>query len=156
MFAICGNAQHTLLLPKDADMPKASITDVAWISGYWKGTSSWGDVEEMWSKPMGGSMMFSFRMIVDNTVNMYEVGHIVEQEGSLVLQLKHFDADLNGWEEKDEVQSFKLVKLEDKTVYFDGITYMLNKKNELTVFVRSEEEGNPAQELEFNFRLEEE
>ena len=42
--------------------------------------------------------------------------------GSLEYRLKHFNADLTGWEEKAEVRSFPLVAREGDAWYFDGLT----------------------------------
>jgi hypothetical protein len=47
---------------------------------------------------------------------------IVAEGGSISYRLKHFNADLTGWEEKNEVQSFGLVAREGDTWFFDGLT----------------------------------
>ncbi|MGB6150574.1 MAG: DUF6265 family protein, partial [Pricia sp.] len=36
---------------------------------------------------------------------------------------KHFHGDLRGWEVKDEVQRFKLIKVSDNRIYFEGFTF---------------------------------
>ena len=55
-------------------------------------------------------MMFSFKLVNDNKVVFYELGAITETNGTLLLQLKHFGPDFKGWEEKEESETFKLVK----------------------------------------------
>ena len=54
-------------------------------------------------------MMGSYRLVKDDKVIFYELQTIVEQGSSLVFRLKHFNADLSGWEEKqaDAVQLFR-------------------------------------------------
>jgi len=49
-------------------------------------------------------------LVVDGKVDFYEIGPIIEKDNSLLLQLKHFGADLKSWEKKDETQDFELVK----------------------------------------------
>lgn len=131
--------------------PKASITDVSWIAGNWHG-EVWGGVfEEIWSKPSAGSMMASFKFIQEDQVKFYELMTIAEDQGSLVLRLKHFDPQLKGWEEKDQSVDFKLVRLTKDAVYFEGYTYKIITPNELHVFVMIENKGE-KKETKFVFK----
>ena len=116
-------AQNTLSVNDNESSPKASIQDVAWIAGHWQGEALGGTTEEIWSAPIGDSMMGSFRLIKFNKVSFYEIETISEESGSLILRLKHFHGDLKGWEEKDETVDFPLVKLDGQTAYFDGMTF---------------------------------
>ncbi len=86
--------------------PQASLDEVSWIQGYWKGEAFGGITEEFWSPPLGDSMMFSFKLVVDNKVIFYELGGIRQLDETLLLQLKHFGNDFKGWEEKDETVNF--------------------------------------------------
>ena len=45
--------------------------------------------------------MASFKLIIDNKVSFYEIEIIREVNNTLILQLKHFNNDLKGWETKD-------------------------------------------------------
>lgn len=109
-------------LPAGAVSPPAKITDAAFLEGIWLGKGLGGDTEESYSSPMGGAIVGYFRFVKDNKVVFYEIVTVVETNGSLALRLKHFHADLKGWEEKDDVQEFKLVAVEGPTVYFDGLS----------------------------------
>ena len=141
---------NTLNLQPGMHSPKASIADVAWINGYWQGEIWGGQIEEIWSAPLAGSMMASFKFAADQQVKFYELITIFEQEDSLVLRLKHFSGGLQGWEEKDQFVEFKLVKLDDNNAYFEGYTYRLVSPNELHVFVVIEDKGQKA-ETQFVF-----
>ncbi len=110
-----------------------------------------GIIEEIWSPPLGGSMMFSFKLVVDNEVNFYELGHIRELNESLVFELKHFAGDLKGWEEKDEVQSFKLVKVDGDRLYFEGFTFEKISENEINIYGLINN-GEKAEEVRFNYK----
>ncbi|MGW9684932.1 DUF6265 family protein [Flagellimonas sp. 2504JD1-5] len=128
-------AQNTLQLKENQQSPDASLDDVSWITGHWKGEALGGIVEEIWSPPLGESMMFSFKLVNDGKVSFYEFGHIKQIDATLILQLKHFHGDLKGWETKDGTVDFKLVKLEKDKVFFEGLTMEKTSNHELRVFV---------------------
>jgi hypothetical protein len=71
---------------------------------------------------MGGAIAGHFIQQDRNGVAFYEIMTIVAEGGSISYRLKHFNADLTGWEEKNEVQSFGLVAREGDTWFFDGLT----------------------------------
>ena len=141
------SAQHTLQLPEGATSPKANLEDVAWIEGHWIGEAFGGTAEEIWSAPMGNSMMFVFRLVNDDKVSFYESGHIQQLDDSIILQLKHFDGNMRGWEEKDQTIDFKLVKLEPNKVYFEGLTMEKISEDQINVWVLIEENGNTGEVL---------
>ena len=145
-------AQNTLSWKEGTDAPKASLQDVEWISGHWKGEAFGGIAEEIWSPPLGGSMMFSFKLVVDEVVKFYELGHIQEVDGSLVLQLKHFGGDLKGWEEKDDTVDFKLVKLEPNKVFFDDFTLERISDQEINLYVVVGDNDGNQEEVQFNYK----
>ena len=128
-------AQKTVQLSEGTESPKAFLEDVSWIQGHWTGKAFGGTVEEWWSPPMGGSMMFVFKLVNDDAVSFYETGHIREINETLLLQLKHFHGDLKGWETKDQTVDFKLVKIEDKRVFFEGFTIEKMNADEINMHV---------------------
>lgn len=143
--------KNTEYLATGVSSPTASIEDVSWISGYWQGEVWGGQFEEIWSKPAAGSMMASFKFTESDQVKFYELLTISEHQGSLLLQLKHFSDDLKGWEEKDQSMNYKLVRLTDNAVFFEGYTYKLINHNEIHVYVVIENDGT-KQETKFVFR----
>src|SRR5512134_19256 len=75
--------------------PKATIEDIAWLAGHWKGSALGGVSEEIWSPPLANSMMGSYRLIKNDTlIIFYEIVTITEDGQSLTLKLKHFIRDL--------------------------------------------------------------
>nr|WP_298995331.1 DUF6265 family protein [uncultured Allomuricauda sp.] len=145
------SAQNTVQLEKNQQPPKASLSEVEWLAGHWKGEAFGGITEEIWSPPQGNSMMFVFRLMNDGEVTFYEIGHILERDETLILQLKHFNGDLKGWEEKDETVDFKLVKIEGEKVFFEGMTIEKINKNHANFHVLVSESGK---EREVAFRYE--
>lgn len=127
------------------------LENIAWISGTWHGEAFGGKTEEIWSKPSGGSMMASFKLIADGKVQFYEIEIIREIENSLILQLKHFGNDLKGWETKDETVDFPLKYITEKKVVFEGMTFEKVSDNEMNVFVDIKENGK-VETVKFNYK----
>jgi hypothetical protein len=146
-------AQNTLSLTEGQVSPKASINEVAWIAGHWQGEAFGGITEEIWSPPMGNAMMCVFRLVNDDITSFYEIETITEEEETLILRLKHFHADLKGWEEKDETVDFPLVKLETNKAYFDGMTFEKISETEMHVYVVIAEDDGTRNEMKFVYQL---
>ncbi len=134
--------------------PKATLEDVSWVTGHWKGEAFGGIAEEIWSPPLGDSMMFVFKLVTEGKVQFYEVGHIQQRDETLILQLKHFHGSLKGWEEKDETVDFKLVKLEGDKIYFDDFTIERISENEINMYVVVGDEDGSSKEVKFNYKRE--
>lgn len=144
---------QTVKFLENSISPLASLDEVSWIQGYWKGEAFGGITEEFWSPPLGDSMMFTFKLVIDNKVVFYELGGIRQVDETLLLQLKHFRNDFKGWEEKDETVNFKLVKIEKNKVYFDQFTFEKISENEMNLYVVIDENGE-AEEVKFNYKKE--
>jgi hypothetical protein len=84
-------------------------------------------------------------------IRFSEILYLMEEEGTLVLRLKHFNADLTGWEEKDGMLTFRLIAVEECAAYFDALTLRCadpDKPGEGLVAAVRMREGN---ELLFKF-----
>ena len=102
---------NTVPAPADKPGPPAALKDVAWLTGDWVGTGLGGVSEETWSVPAAGAMIGTYRLVVDGKASFYEFMNLIEDDGSLLLRLKHFNADMTGWEDKDKFVSFRLARL---------------------------------------------
>lgn len=133
--------------------PKATIEDIAWLAGHWKGNALGGISEEIWSPPMANSMMGSYRLIKNDTlIIFYEIVTITEDGQSLTLKLKHFNRDLTGWEEKNEVREFKLVKKEKNRLWFEGMTFELIDENSFQVYLAIQKKDGGVIEERFPYK----
>lgn len=152
-YVVSGVAQNTMKLEEGEKNPKAAIEDLAWLEGHWTTEALGGTAEEIWSGPKAGAMMGMFRSEREGEISFYEFFAIREVDESLLLQIKHFQRDLVGWEEKDETVDFPLVKLDGnkRTVWFDGLTMRLIDENHLTVYLRSENRDGTESELVFPY-----
>ena len=132
---------NTVALPADAVRPKATLDVVSWMAGgVWRGDGLGGATEERWSAPAAGAMMGMFRLVKKgadgrDAVGFYEFLTIVEQDGTLALKLKHFNADLTGWEEKDKFVTFRLARVTAEAVHFDGLTFRRDGPDRMTIFL---------------------
>jgi len=145
-------AQNTISFEEGTVSPKADLSQVAWMEGHWKGEAFGGITEEIWSPPLGGSMMFSFKLVSKGKVQFYELGHIQQVDETLLLQLKHFHVDLKGWEEKDDTVDFKLVKIDGNRAYFDDFTLEKISADEINVYVVIGDNDGKEEEVEFNYK----
>ena len=139
-----GFGQKNILEPK--------LENISWIAGTWHGEAFGGITEEIWSKPSGGSMMATFKLINDGKVTFYEIEVIREVKNSLVLQLKHFNNDLKGWETKDETVDFPLKYITANKVVFEGMTFEKISDNAMDIYVDIKNENGDVDIVKFNYK----
>ncbi|HEY5917074.1 MAG TPA: DUF6265 family protein [Chryseolinea sp.] len=144
--------ENTLKLSGTA-RPKATIEDIAWLAGHWTGNALGGVSEEIWSPPQANAMMGSYRLIKNDTlIIFYEIVTITEDGPSLTLKLKHFNKDLTGWEEKNEVREFKLVRKEKNKLWFEGMTFELIDENSFQVYLAIQKKNGEVIEERFPYK----
>jgi len=140
--------KNTLKLRDSAKGGAASVTDMAWLAGTWRGTGLGGESEEIWSEPRGGIMMGMYRMIKDDKPIFYEFLTLSESNGGLVIRLKHFHANFVGWEEKDKTVDFVFIKKEGNRIYFDGMTFELAGRDDVNIYLAiGGKDGSVREEL---------
>ena len=96
-------------------------------------------------------MMGSFKMVMKDEVSFYELMHIQENEGTLLLQIRHFNQDFTGWETQNESVDFALVKMDKNHLYFDGLTFEKISKDQMNVHVLVSEKGEEPKEATFRY-----
>ena len=128
------------------------LENIAWISGTWHGEAFGGITEEIWSKPSGGSMMASFKLIADGKIVFYEIEVIREVNNTLMLQLKHFNNDLKGWETKDETVDFPLKEITPNKVVFEGMTFEKVSDQEMNIYVDIKDESGNVENVKFSYK----
>lgn len=153
IVSINSYSQNTLKFDILKGSPRATLNEVSWISGYWIGEALGGITEEVWTNPLGDSMMGSFKLVVDGKVKFYELCTISEENETIILRIKHFNRDLKGWEEKDETENFALVKIEPNKVYFNQLTFERVDDNHLTIYVVFKNDSGKEEEMKFPYKL---
>ncbi len=149
LFAAAAQGQEVLKSEAGEAPGKGSLSDLNWLTGYWKGTGLGGECDELWMPAADNSMIGIFRLMKDGKLNFSEYMIMEESEGTVTLKLKHFGRDLTPWEEKDKWVTFNLIKIEEKTAYFNGITYHRNGE-ELIIKLNLKSKDNEWTE-EFRF-----
>jgi Domain of unknown function (DUF6265) len=142
---------NTLRLSPDQKSPAATIADMEWYAGRWTGSGLGGVNEEVWSPPRAGTMMGMYRMLKDGKPVFYELLLIAEENGSLAIKLKHFHADLRGWEERDASVRFPLVAKRDGRIYFDGMTFERIGADRVKVYLAVEQKDGKVHEETFEY-----
>ena len=153
LIAPPAQANETRVAPEGHIPPPAQVEALDWLVGQWHG-SGIGEAAayESWLPSSGGTMVGSFVQETPAGGIMFtEHMCIAEDTGSLVVRLKHFNPDLTGWEEKDEMVSFPLLAIEECAAYFSAVTYRCDGADGLLVAVRVKGAGEAAEELVFRF-----
>ena len=100
----------------------ATIQQVAFITGRWTGMLGDRHIEQHWMAPAGTSMVAAYRNLQGTKAMLYELLVIEEQEGGLVLRIKHFEPGpgLKSREAQGEAAEHRLVKVDGQTAVFEG------------------------------------
>lgn len=140
---------HTIKKESGTSSPKASLDQIAWVAGHWQGEAFGGQTEEIWSSPRGGSMMGSFKLNHGNKIAFYELCVLREVDETILFQLRHFNDDLKGWEEKNETVDFPLIKITENKVFFDQFTIERISKDEIHMYVVIHDDEGEEEEVQF-------
>lgn len=140
----------TLVLSQENQL-EANLANIAWIAGTWHGEAFGGQIEEIWSEPSGGSMMATFKLVVEGQVGFYEIEVIREVGNTLLLQLKHFKANLKGWETKDETVDFPLKYITKDKAVFEGMIFERIGESKMNVYVDVKNDNGEIEELKFEY-----
>jgi hypothetical protein len=151
--ASAANAQtfHAMRLG-DRTSPPATLEVMSWLAGRWEGEGLGGYNEEIWSPPRGGVMTGMYRLLKNEKPVFYEFLMLVEEKGTIVLKLKHFNPDFSGWEEKAGFVDFPLVKVEERAVHFDGLSFVRESDNALRIYLLLRDKNGTVREEEFRMK----
>jgi hypothetical protein len=83
-LATGGLAQQPTQKPVEtAGEQRASLADLAWLTGCWEGRQGEAVIEEVWSKPGGASLLGFGRTVKGGRTTSFEFMQIREENGSL-------------------------------------------------------------------------
>ncbi len=84
MFVVL--AQKPAEKPAQTSSPSgATLANLAWLAGCWEGRQGEASLEEIWSKPAGGSMLGLGRTVKGGKTISFEFMQFREENGSLVF-----------------------------------------------------------------------
>jgi len=136
---------------------KASLAELALMTGHWKGEENGEVSEETWSAPDGDNMVGMFRHLKDGRTDFFEFMIIEQTAEGPALKLKHFSAGLIGWEDKAQVWTYPLVAISKSEAAFENadgstrITYRRIGPSALTAVLEQTRNGKKKTE-EFHFK----
>ena len=144
---------NTLRLAPGQASPPATLADMAFLVGHWTGDGLGGTFEEIWTAPRHGVMVGLYRGLkADGAPVFNELLLLREEQGSLMVRLKHFDPDLIGWEEKAQVVTMPFVAKRDGVMHFDGMAFTVTGPDTLTVYLAIEnKKDGTAREAVFRY-----
>ncbi len=150
-------AQETRIGEEGFESPPATLAQLNWLIGQWSGEGIGGaPAMESWLPPTGDTMVGTFvQTTEEGGIQFTEHLYLMEEEGTLVLRLKHFHADLTGWEEKDGMLTFRLLAVEPCAAFFNALTLRCADPERpgegLVAAVRMKSSGEEISELLFRF-----
>ena len=103
----------------------AKVAEAEFLAGRWQGAMGKNKdsfVEETWSAPHGRNVIGMFRWNKpDGTSTVQELLTITEENGTLILRLRHQSAAGVAWEEKDKPQVYALAEKTPTLLRFDAM-----------------------------------
>jgi hypothetical protein len=77
---------------------KVKVEELEWLAGAWSGKGLGGDVEQHWTRPVGGSMSGMFRLVQNGSAGFYEFLLIEQGDKGATLRFQHFNPGYAPWE----------------------------------------------------------
>ncbi|MEE2882893.1 MAG: DUF6265 family protein [Planctomycetota bacterium] len=114
------------------------IEDFAWLAGEWRGEGFGGTCEEIWSHPLAGTMVGTFRLVKDDQVVFYEIMVIGPDDDGFALKVKHFSREFVAWEDKEGAVRFPYESVKKGDARFSGLTFARDQ-DKLEIKVRMRE-----------------
>ena len=146
--AILGLLILLLIIPRaEQTNTISSLDEIQWLVGNWQGPGFGGICEEVWLPASAGSMVGTFKMSINDEVQFYEIMTITIDSSGPLLNLKHFNADLTGWEEKDEEVNFQFIYAKENELSVGATTYKRFTDDSLLILVKvGTKDGGTEQE----------
>ena len=150
--AAFANTENTVRRSAGAPIPDATVAEMSWLAGRWTGEGLGGWTEEIWSPPAADGMVGVFRLVRDDKPVFYEFMTMRVTDRGLALQLKHFNPDMKGWEEKEKFVEFLYVGREGHRYRFEGLTFERDGDDAMNVYLALRMKDGVVREERFRMR----
>lgn len=97
-----------------------TLVNLSWLTGTWIGDHDGDYLEEIWSEPIGDTMMGVFRWVKDGKVWINEIVTITADPEGLVFRMRHFDRKMTAWEEKDKPFYYPMKSIAPYEIVFEN------------------------------------
>lgn len=128
-----------------------TIDRAAWLAGRWVGEGLGGQMEEVWSPPVGGQMIGHFRFMQNGAPVFYEFMVLEVADGGLRMKLKHFNPDYSAWEDRDEWVTFTPVSSTESEIITSALSIRRTAPDAMTMQIRLRN-GDTTREHTLTFR----
>ena len=130
---------------------KSNWDKIAWITGDWVGDGFGGVSYESWTEPIAGIILCTYRHVSEGKNNFFELITVSEKEdGDLVMKLRHFNPDMNAWEDKEGQLVWEMTNITDSSVTFGPCTYTLVAPDKMEIYLVMNNDGKIETEV-FHF-----
>lgn len=99
---------------------KASVDDLAWMTGSYAGSLGNGTLEENWIRPKDGSIAALVRITGEGATSMVELIVVQPEADSLMLHIQQWDTGFAP--RAGGAQKMKLTNLGENTVSFEAVS----------------------------------
>jgi hypothetical protein len=139
---------------------KLRVSDLAWLSGKWTGKQGTTTFEETWSVPAAGSMLGTFRWMVNDKSSFFEFLLLEEDAEGVVLRFKHFSPGFRPWEKEGPNELRASQPVEGRLVFTNTrkggsparMIYERSKDDSLKVTIESMGRSGKPETLGLDFR----
>ena len=138
--------------PNKAPTGDTKIEDFRWLAGYWRGEGLGGVCEEIWSEPLGGSMIGIFRLLRDGEPVFSEHMRLGPDAQGFALKVKHFTPEFVAWEDREDAVRFPLDELRPREAVFGGLRLRGTDEGDLEVTLRLKNKDGETRDEVFHFR----
>jgi hypothetical protein len=132
-----------------AEEPAMTVDGLGWMAGAWRGEIRAGQVEETWSKPAGGSMLATCRIVSQGKTVFREFMLLEQLPDGIFLTVRHVGERMKDLDSQMPV--FKLVSNKDGEAVFQTaeekprrIIYRKQPDGGLLARVETFRQGRPA------------
>ena len=98
----------------------ATLDDLAWLHGHWRGEAFGGTIEEIWLPANGNATHAVFRLTVDGAMGFSEFIQVTEEEGVVLMRFAHFRPDYTTWEGDGPPMELTLITAGDGIAVFEA------------------------------------
>ncbi len=113
--------ERTMISIPNIPQQKIQLSSLEWVIGNWQAQTDNGIMEEYWYPILGDAMAGWFRWKKEDAIFLYEFMLIQQIESRVVLKIKHFDANLEGWEESHKWIEYLAWSSEPNKVIFKSV-----------------------------------
>jgi hypothetical protein len=102
----------------DAEAPKATLSQFAWLAGHWQG--QWGPrlAQQVWMPAESGTMVGVFQLSENTQTLVVELYTIISTPRGIELRIRHFTPSLTAWEKSPTVLNLK--SSDAKSIVFEN------------------------------------